>query len=152
MLIIPVSEDKTSFQCGFIEVLAPLSTTPEFLLVEWVAAGLILGPTQTPQPSKYGGGPICMFNKHPSDSHVQVRVGDPVLIGFLTKGLKSGSLKLSQTPQPYGKVGGSTPVQKGLCVWWGEEKKNLGSQILPSFFSRLGQGEAACWGGCVQSQ
>lgn len=63
-----------------------------------------------------------MLNKHPSDSHVQVRVGDPVLIGFLTKGLKSGSLELSQTPHLMGKWEAVLQFRKA-CVCGGERKR-----------------------------
>lgn len=85
-----------------------------------------------------------MFNKHPSDSHVQVRAGNPIFIRFLIRRLKSGSLKPRQYPHLMeGRDVGKWEAIfkfKEACVWWR-------SQILPSFFSRLGQGEAACWGG-----
>lgn len=36
------------------------------------------------------------------------------------------------------KVGGNIQVQKGLYVWWGEEKKNLGSwNLLSAFLKKL---------------
>lgn len=73
-----------------------------------------------------------MFNKHPSDSHVQVRVGDPVLIGFLTKGLKSGSLELSQTPHLMGKWEAVSSSERLVCVV-GRGKEKPGKPD-PAFF------------------
>lgn len=49
VLTIHVSEDKTSFQCGFIEVPAPLNTTSKFLPVKWVPADLLLRARPTPR-------------------------------------------------------------------------------------------------------
>lgn len=49
VLTIHVSEDKTSFQCGFTEVPAPLNTTSKFLLVKWVPADLLLRAMPTPR-------------------------------------------------------------------------------------------------------
>lgn len=64
-----------------------------------------------------------------------MRVEDTILIGFLLRGLRSGSLELSQTPRlgekGCGKAGGYSQAQKGWYVQWGEGKEKLGSGSCP---------------------
>lgn len=60
---------------------------------------------------------------------------DTILIGFLLRGLRSGSLELSQTPRlgekGCGKAGGYSQAQKGWYVQWGEGKEKLESGSCP---------------------
>ena len=97
-----------------------------------------------------------MFNKHPSDSHVQVRVRDPVLIGFLTRELKSGSLELSQTPHLMEARGvgkwEAVPQFRKACVCGGERKRKTweARSCLLSFLGWARE-KTACWGECVES-
>lgn len=91
--------------------------------------------SQIPRLASLSGTQASVWLTNIQVTRVHVRVEDTILIGFLLRELRSGSLELSQTPplgeKGCGKAEGYSQAQKGWYVQWGEGKEKLGSGSCP---------------------